>query len=131
MSNSEIILKAIKAKKYQGEKLSTQDIIAILEEANEIAEDNQTKTLIENILKKTRNNNFSFLKKLTKREIEVLTLIGKQADSVSISKALDIKLSTVETHRKNIRKKLNIKGKSQLFYYAFISGFLSEDYKLI
>ena len=41
---------------------------------------------------------------------------------MTISEILQIKLSTVETHRKNIRRKLKIKGKGKLYEYAIISN---------
>lgn len=55
---------------------------------------------------------------LTKREIDVLKLITKEKNSKSIAEALSISINTVETHRKNLIKKLNVKNVVGLALYA-------------
>lgn len=55
---------------------------------------------------------------LSKREIEIVRLIGEGKTSAEISEILFIGKSTVDTHRKNILKKLNIHGKTDLMRYA-------------
>jgi DNA-binding NarL/FixJ family response regulator len=47
---------------------------------------------------------------LTQREIEILKLIAKEFSSTQIASELSISLNTVESHRKNIYQKLNIKN---------------------
>ena len=49
---------------------------------------------------------------LTPREIELCNMIKGGLSTKDISKLLNISLTTVERHRKNIRKKLNITNKS-------------------
>jgi DNA-binding CsgD family transcriptional regulator len=46
---------------------------------------------------------------LTKRETEILKWIAKGLTNEAISKKLFISEETVETHRKNIKRKLNCK----------------------
>ncbi|NLP58927.1 response regulator transcription factor [Lutibacter sp. B1] len=60
----------------------------------------------------------SFFSSLTPREIEVLRLIAKQYNSKEISKLLHISVNTVETHRKNLISKLNVKNVVGLAIYA-------------
>jgi two-component system response regulator NreC len=55
---------------------------------------------------------------LSKREIEIVRLIGEGKTSAEISDILFIGKSSVDTHRKNILKKLNIHGKTDLLRFA-------------
>ena len=55
---------------------------------------------------------------LSSREKEILRLIGEGKTSNDISEALGIGKTTVDTHRKNILKKLNIQGKNDLVRFA-------------
>lgn len=59
---------------------------------------------------------------LTKRELQVLHDIGNGKTSLNIAKKLNLSISTVETHRKNIRKKLNLVGKGKLIQYAILNN---------
>jgi DNA-binding CsgD family transcriptional regulator len=54
-------------------------------------------------------SNYHLFDKLTKREIEILKLIAKGTTNEIISQKLFISEETVETHRKNIKRKLNCK----------------------
>jgi two-component system nitrate/nitrite response regulator NarL len=56
--------------------------------------------------------------KKEKREKEIFRLIGEGKTSNEISDMLFIGKTTVDTHRKNILKKLNIHGKSDLVRFA-------------
>lgn len=55
---------------------------------------------------------------LSPRELEVLRLIGNGSSSREISEALFISLHTVNSHRKNLLRKLNMKSPAQLIVYA-------------
>lgn len=55
---------------------------------------------------------------LSRREREILRLIGDGKSSQEIADALSIGKSTVDTHRKNMLKKMKIQGKSDLIRYA-------------
>ncbi len=55
---------------------------------------------------------------LTKRELEVLCLIGEGCTSAEISNKLFIDVRTVDAHRSNIIHKLNLKSLSELIKYA-------------
>lgn len=59
-----------------------------------------------------------FHNELTNREIDVLKLITKEKNSRSIAEVLNISVNTVETHRKNLIKKLNVKNVVGLALYA-------------
>ncbi|WPO78756.1 response regulator transcription factor [Flavobacterium sp. KACC 22761] len=55
---------------------------------------------------------------LSAREIEIITLISLEYSGKEISEKLFISINTVETHRKNIMKKLQIKNTIGLVKYA-------------
>lgn len=55
---------------------------------------------------------------LSRRELEIVKLIGQGKTSQEIADALFIGKTTVDTHRKNILKKLSLSGKSELLRYS-------------
>jgi DNA-binding NarL/FixJ family response regulator len=55
---------------------------------------------------------------LTEREIVVLKLITKQLNTPEIADALNVSISTVETHRRNLLKKIKVKNSVGLAMYA-------------
>ncbi len=55
---------------------------------------------------------------LTERELEVLKLITKQHSTPEIADILSLGVSTIETHRKNLLKKLPVKNAVGLAIYA-------------
>ncbi|WP_299222875.1 response regulator transcription factor [uncultured Psychroserpens sp.] len=55
---------------------------------------------------------------LTKRETEILHLIVKGRTSLQMAKHLKLSKYTIDTHRKNIHKKLGIKSNTGLVNYA-------------
>ena len=55
---------------------------------------------------------------LTRREKEILTLITKGRTSLQMAKQLKLSKYTIDTHRKNIHKKLGIKTNTGLVNYA-------------
>ena len=64
---------------------------------------------------------------LTKREIEVLSLVARGFINKEIANKLNISLTTVITHRKNITEKLGIKSVSGLTIYAVMRGYVEAD----
>jgi two-component system response regulator NreC len=55
---------------------------------------------------------------LSRREEEILRLVGEGKTSHEIADLLFIGKTTVDTHRKNILKKLNLQGKTELLRYS-------------
>jgi DNA-binding CsgD family transcriptional regulator len=62
--------------------------------------------LVEALKESLKQKNKLLIRNLGKREIEVLTLIGKGYSSQAIADRLFLSLHTVSTHRRNIQKKL-------------------------
>lgn len=59
---------------------------------------------------------------LSPRESEILSALGRGESSKQIAKALDLSVRTVETHRQNIKRKLDIEGQAELIKYAVEHG---------
>lgn len=55
---------------------------------------------------------------LTPRESEILAALGRGQSSKQIAKALDLSVRTVEAHRQNIKRKLELDGQAELIRYA-------------
>ena len=64
---------------------------------------------------------------LSAREIEVLVLVTKGLINKEIADKLNISLTTVISHRKNITEKLGIKSVSGLAIYAVMNGYIDAD----
>jgi len=61
---------------------------------------------------------------LTGRESEVLTYLAEGASNEEIATALVISPKTVERHRENIMRKLNLHSRSELVRYAIRKGII-------
>ncbi len=59
---------------------------------------------------------------LTRREKEILTLISQEYSNAAIAEMLFISLETVNSHRKNLLRKLNAKNTAGLVKYALSVG---------
>jgi DNA-binding NarL/FixJ family response regulator len=80
------------------------------------------KVFITNAIEKPKVKKDEFEKKhrLTKRELEILKLIKNDFTTEQIATSLELSYYTVETHRKNIKHKLNFKTKQE--YYNFLKS---------
>lgn len=67
-----------------------------------------------------------FMKKyhLTKREVEIIKMVGSELTSKEIGNQLSISELTVNTHRKNILRKLDVKNTPGLLNFAKQHGLL-------
>ncbi|MDN5203926.1 response regulator transcription factor [Fulvivirgaceae bacterium BMA10] len=63
--------------------------------------------------------------KITKREKEVLKLIAEENTNHEIAKKLHLSYRTVDSHRRNLLQKLNVKNTAGLVKYALKTGLLS------
>jgi DNA-binding NarL/FixJ family response regulator len=69
-------------------------------------------------------NNAADSIKLTRREIEVLKLIAEGLTNVEIADKLFISFQTVDSHRKNLFKKLDAKNRASLINIAIHKGYI-------
>jgi len=112
------LIKTINDIKQNEKFLSETDMITLLKATKSIVHHNTHINAYLSLLKSVEKNKLSKLSVLTKRELQVLKAIGHGNNSASISKKLNISIHTIETHRKNIRKKLELVGQGTLFEYA-------------
>ncbi|WP_435357767.1 response regulator [Emticicia sp. SJ17W-69] len=96
------ILKLMDGKKYYSE--------AVIEELAATADEDYNDARPETI------------EHLTAREIEILKLITQEQSTVEIAEKLFISISTVETHRANLMKKLNVKSAIGMVKFAIKHG---------
>jgi DNA-binding NarL/FixJ family response regulator len=102
----EHIVEAIKAV-FKGEQYFSDDIQKML-----------LKTLSgQQVAEGQLPNNF-LIDTLTDRELEVLKLITKQFNTPEIADTLNVSVSTIETYRKSLLKKLKVKNAVGLAMYA-------------
>lgn len=105
-SAGEHIVKAIR-KVFNGEQYFSDDI-----------KEKMMKTLIGKPMGDQKNPEGVLINSLTRREFQILKLIAQQYTTREISEALHISESTVETHRKNLIRKVNVKNSVGLAIFA-------------
>jgi DNA-binding NarL/FixJ family response regulator len=64
---------------------------------------------------------------LTEREAEILRFIALGYSNKEISEKLEISIKTVEAHKSNSLKKLNLETRKDIVKYAIFQGWLVED----
>ena len=75
-------------------------------------------TLLNGQVKNEGSQDGVLISSLTKREVEVLKLVAQQYSTREIGGELHISESTVETHRKNLMKKVKVKNSVGLAIFA-------------
>ena len=116
------ILKTINDLKKKSRLLSKEDIHALLKATKSIT---NHKELIDSLIFLFTTQDHKIQKRtvlLTKRELQILQQIGFGKNTKEIALLLNLKSSTIETHRKNIRKKLGLVGKGKLIQYAILNN---------
>lgn len=101
-TNQNELINAIK-KICSGEKVFSSDVTMILLSKSGVTETNEDKELVES---------------LTEREIEILKLISEGLSNKEIGDQLFISHRTVDTHRTNLMKKLNVHNIAGLIRFA-------------
>jgi DNA-binding NarL/FixJ family response regulator len=71
-----------------------------------------------NVFSGRRDKTSSPISSLTDREFEILQLIGRGLDSHDIASQLHLSVKTVDTHRGNLKDKLDLKSGTELIVYA-------------
>lgn len=61
---------------------------------------------------------------LSERELEIIKQIVKGITTKEIAKINDLSERTIETHRRNIMRKLNVKNTAELIGYAYKNGLI-------
>jgi DNA-binding NarL/FixJ family response regulator len=81
-----------------------------------------TETIMQGLQRKEAQATNYQIGSLTEREKEVLILIAEERTSLEIAEELHISKHTVETHRKNLISKLQVRNVSGLVKYAVQQG---------
>src|SRR6266566_1258818 len=76
-------------------------------------------------LDSSRHNGFDFISKLTKREREVVALVGAGRKNEQIAEHLSITVTTVRHHLTSIFNKLGVQGRFNLVFFAYENGLAS------
>ena len=63
---------------------------------------------------------------LTKRELEILSLIAQELTSGQIANYLNISITTVESHRRNMFRKLEVQSVVGLVIEALKQGWIKS-----
>lgn len=82
--------------------------------------------VVDNALESARHDSVAE-KGLSSREREVLQLLAEGYSSKEIADRLEVAVATVETHRRQITAKLNIRTVAELTKYAIREGLTSVD----
>lgn len=67
--------------------------------------------------------------RLTSREIQVLNLLSQENSTKEIAHELNLSNSTVESHRRNLLIKMQVKNVAGLIRRGFELGFLRVNYE--
>jgi DNA-binding CsgD family transcriptional regulator len=118
MNFTKKIMSAIKDAERNKAVLNLEETISIINAFKNVSENKKLieKTVSLLFLIETKIEHTS---KLSKRETQIFSLIGLGHNSQEISSLLSISKETVSTHRKNIIKKLHLKGSGKLQKAAF------------
>jgi len=122
MSTTKQIITLLENHHKKGEELSKIEVISILESVKDVT---RNKTIINSLIfffATLEKDNSTKSNVLTLRERQVLYHIGTGKKSSEIASNLKLSISTIETHRKNIRRKLHLVGKGKLIQYAILNN---------
>lgn len=116
-ASKEEVLKAIHTV-YNGEKYFSGDISNII--VNNLLKKSSTQQAETSTIKETSANAYN----LTKKEIEILQLVLLGKTNKEISEELNKSKRTIETHRFNLMKKMEVKNLIELSSKAKEQGFI-------
>ena len=111
----------IGAKGFLAKKCASEQIVEAIETVysgeNYFSKSIQSK-IVSSFSDTNLNSQKNYFNLLTEREKEILTLIAKEFNTREIAESLFISINTVETHRKNLIKKLQVKNVVGLALFA-------------
>ncbi len=85
--------------------------------------------VFDRIRKALHSNPFSFQKILSLREQEILSLIGASMSDADIADILGLSPSTIQAHRRNLMRKLDLHSTPDLIQYALEKGFWKPQFR--
>jgi len=101
--------------------------ITVVNQGDTYYSNHVSQVLIKHITSGTKPSDKSIESPLTKREKEILTLIAMEYSNPQIAKELFISIRTVDTHRRNLLDKLQVKNTAGLVKSAIKLGLVVVD----
>ena len=133
-ANEEYVLETLRAgaSGYLVKKAAPDELISAIRavyKGDSFLSPSISRTVIDEYIRKVEkpSKRDETYEKLTNREKEVLQLIAEGYKTTEIADKLYISQKTVETHRANIMKKLEIRSTAKLTRYAMRKGIVSPD----
>lgn len=83
--------------------------------------------LIDNFAGRLDTTRAPSAKALSEREAEVLRLIARGYSNKEIASRFNLSVKTVEVHKANAMKKLDLRSRIDIVRYAILQGWLAED----
>lgn len=131
--NREVVFKAVKsgARGFISADTSLQEIqeaVYTIRSGHDFFSSTITNLLITDYVDDIRNDPLTQIKdmdRLSKRELEILTLWGEGLQNVEIASRLFISIRTVETHKNHIMQKLGIHTTVDLLKFAIRNNLIS------
>jgi len=123
------IIILLKQLQKSNKELAATELLDVLEYLKNISTDKNSIELIITSIKSLKEKKLLYTCKLTERESEIVILISKGLQNSEMAVKLNLSKSTIETHRKNIRKKLKLKGNDSLFAFALVYSL--QSYQII
>ncbi len=99
--------------------------LQLVQRGNKFYSSQLTESVLEVSPLPVKEPNVKLLALLSQREREVLQLIAEGKSSKEIGQRLHLSPGTVETHRKNLLKKLNVRNSAELISLAITEGLLN------
>lgn len=113
---------------YVLKNIDQEDLIAIIRKVGKGAKvlDEEVETILTGGSYQTKASyqHIEISNELTEREVEILTMIAQGLSNKEIGEALFISHRTVDTHRTNLMKKLDVHNIAGLIRYAIRSGYV-------
>ena len=113
---------------YMPKRAAPDDLVSairVVSQGNVFLYPSLAKLLVRDYLERSETGAQREADVLTPREREVLTLIAEGHTSRQIAEALTISPKTVDRHRENIMRKLNLRGRVELVKYAIKKGLIT------
>lgn len=117
-------VKKLGANAYLQKSVSNDELLEALQKI-ETSEFYLSKALLEETERRKKfRDHFAHKMKLTKRELELIPLLARGISSAEIADQLSVSALTIDTHRKNIFRKLEINTSIELVNFAHENNLL-------
>jgi len=113
---------------YILKKAPTQELISAIQavfQGDAFLYPSVARKVLDEYLGKAKEAEEDSHKELTERELELINLIAEGKTNKEIANLLEISIHTVQTHRLNLMKKLDVHDSTQLVRYAIRRGLIT------